>query len=118
MILPKVEPQKGMPPYGLPLRGLRGVPIFDCSNKCPNRARDTVYEQVRVHRYEYSRCRRTFRVYPAGVTPAHVSLRVKGLAAMLSLLGLSYGLVIPSPLEHMASPDALPHRAGATRRNH
>lgn len=55
--------------------------------------RDTVYQQVEVHRHRCLKCKRTFRVYPAGVSHAHSSDRVKGLAVMLYLLGLSYGAV-------------------------
>jgi hypothetical protein len=55
--------------------------------------RDTVYHEVQVHRYECLRCQRTFRVYPQGTNRAQTSLRVKGLAVMLYLLGLSYGAV-------------------------
>jgi transposase-like protein len=53
--------------------------------------RDTVYHEVHVHRYQCLKCKRTFRVYPEGTTPAQTSQRVKGLAVMLYLLGLSYG---------------------------
>ncbi len=53
--------------------------------------RDTVYHEVQVHRYQCLKCKRTFRVYPEGTTPAQTSQRVKGLAVMLYLLGLSYG---------------------------
>ena len=55
--------------------------------------RDTVYEQVTARRYQCRRCRRTFRVYPSGVSQAPTSQRVKGLAVMLYVLGLSYGAV-------------------------
>ena len=55
--------------------------------------RDTVYEQVEVQRYRCLSCGRTFRVYPKGVSQGHTSDRVKGLAVMLYLLGLSYGAV-------------------------
>lgn len=53
--------------------------------------RDTVYHEVPAHRYQCLKCGRTFRVYPEGVSSAQVSQRVKGLAVMLYLLGLSYG---------------------------
>ncbi|HZU68346.1 MAG TPA: hypothetical protein VFA09_13810 [Ktedonobacteraceae bacterium] len=53
--------------------------------------RDTVYQEVQVYRYQCLKCKRTFRVYPQGVTAAQSSLRVKGLAVKLYLLGLSYG---------------------------
>jgi hypothetical protein len=55
--------------------------------------RDTVFEQVLAHRYRCLRCGRTFRVYPTGVSQAPTSLRLKGLAVLLYLLGLSYGAV-------------------------
>jgi transposase-like protein len=55
--------------------------------------RDTKYTLVEVHRYRCLTCGRTFRVYPKGVSKAQVSDRVKGLAVMLYLLGLSYGAV-------------------------
>src|ERR1700694_1764259 len=53
--------------------------------------RDTVDHEVQVHRYQCLKCQRTFRVYPEGTTHAQTSQRVKGLAVMLYLLGLSYG---------------------------
>jgi acyl-CoA synthetase (AMP-forming)/AMP-acid ligase II len=52
-----------------------------------------VHQQVEVHRYLCLKCKRPFRVYPRGVTHAHSSDRVKGLAVMLYMLGLSYGAV-------------------------
>ena len=55
--------------------------------------RDTVYQRVSARRYACRRCRRTFRVYPTGVSRAATSQRVKGLAVLLYLLGLSYGAV-------------------------
>jgi transposase IS66 family protein len=55
--------------------------------------RDTVHSQVEVHRYRCLKCRRTFRIYPVGVSHAQSSERVRGLAVMLYLLGLSYGAV-------------------------
>src|SRR5947207_2020088 len=53
--------------------------------------RDTVYQEVQVHRSQCLKCKRTFRVYPEGTTPAQISQRVKGVAVLLYLLGLSYG---------------------------
>jgi hypothetical protein len=64
-----------------------------CTKKSNKALRDTVHHQVQVHRYRCLKCKRTFRVYPAGVTHAHSSDRVKGLAVLLYLLGLSYGAV-------------------------
>lgn len=53
--------------------------------------RDTVYPLVKAYRYQCLRCQRTWRVYPQGVSGAQTSQRVKGLAVLLYLLGLSYG---------------------------
>jgi hypothetical protein len=90
MILPKVEPQKIVLPMVCPYQDCPGT-YFRLHQEVAKPVRDTVYEQVTAHRYECLRYQRTFRVYPAGVTRAHVSLRVKGLAVVLYLLGLSYG---------------------------
>lgn len=56
--------------------------------------RDTQHEEVTVRRYECLNCRRTFRVHPQGISQDHFSQRVKGMAVMLYLLGLSYGAVV------------------------
>ena len=55
--------------------------------------RDTRLEQVTAERYGCRACGRTFRVYPAGVTHAASSQRLRGMAVLLYLLGLSYGAV-------------------------
>jgi len=92
LLLSKVEPQ-AMP-----------VPSKCAYPKCTSKQvrlhqpvkkalRDTVHHQVEAHRYRCLKCGRTFRVYPPGVTHAQSSERVKGLAVMLYLLGLSYGAV-------------------------
>ena len=69
LLLAKVEP-KALP---VPSK----CAYADCSSKqvClhqpVNKAlRDTVYPHVEVHRYRCLKCRRTFRVYPPGVTHA------------------------------------------------
>ncbi len=49
-----------------------------------------VRRRVSVHRYTCCRCRRTFRMYPAGVERGGVSVGVQRLAAALHLLGLSF----------------------------
>jgi transposase-like protein len=64
---------------------------FTCERRVAKSLRDTVYHEVQVHRYQCLKCKRTFRVYPEGTTHAQTSQRVKGLAVMLYLLGLSYG---------------------------
>ena len=92
LILPQVEPTQITAPSICPYEGCGGRHVrFHQAVKKP--LRDTRYSAVVAHRYECLRCRRTFRVYPTGVTKAHVSLRVKGLGVLLYLLGLSYGAV-------------------------
>ena len=92
LLFPKVNPSK------------RPVPttctFSDCSGKrfrfhqpVAKSLRDTIHQQVEAHRYQCLKCGRTFRVYPEGVTSAQTSQRVKGLAVLLYLLGLSYGAV-------------------------
>jgi len=92
LILPQVGPTKIELPSHCPYEGCDGQ-NFQFHQAVEKPLRDTRYAQVRAHRYRCLRCKRTFRVYPKGVSRAQVSLRVKGLAIMLYLLGLSYGAV-------------------------
>lgn len=93
LILPKVEPKEISQPTA--------CVYADCgSNKVQMHQpitkvlRDTTHKQIEVHRYLCGECGRTFRVYPKGVSKdQQISDRVKGLAVMLYLLGLSYGAV-------------------------
>jgi len=92
LILPPVKSTEITPPQVCPYEGCQGVHIqFFQAVRKP--IRDTVYEAVVAHRYRCLRCQRTFRVYPPGVSRDETSQRVKGLAVMLYLLGLSYGAV-------------------------
>lgn len=52
--------------------------------------RDPHLSHVRVYRYRCCRCRKTFRDYPAGVDRADQSQRLRTLAALTWMLGLSY----------------------------
>jgi transposase-like protein len=52
--------------------------------------RDRDIDTVPTYRYQCTTCGRTFRVYPEGVDNGQVSRRVKNLAVLLYLLGLSY----------------------------
>lgn len=92
LILPQVVPTEIRPPTNCPYKGCEGR-HFQFHQAVEKPLRDTRYREVEAHRYECLRCRRTFRVYPQGVTRAQTSLRVKGLAVLLYLLGLSYGAV-------------------------
>src|SRR6266516_47367 len=92
LLLAKVEPK------AIPVPSTCAYP--DCTSKqvqlhqpVKKALRDTVRQQVEAHRYRCLKCRRTFRVYPPGVTHAQSSERAKELAVMLYLLGLSYGAV-------------------------
>lgn len=90
LILPRVEPAGFKMPSVCPHQRCRGK-YFEHHQEVDKSLKDTMYGSVSAHRYRCLRCRRTFRVYPQGVTRAQTSQRVKGLAVMLYLLGLSYG---------------------------
>lgn len=92
MILPQVAPNEFQPPQRCPKQGCQGR-RFRFHQAVPKALRDTQHPQVTAHRYQCLTCQHTFRVYPRGVNRAHTSQRVKGLAVMLYLLGLSYGAV-------------------------
>jgi hypothetical protein len=73
---------------------------------------------VVAHRYRCVRCGRTFRVYPVGVSHDQTSARLKGVAVMFYVLGMSYGAVSTAlgalgwPLSKVAVYDAV-QAAGA-----
>src|SRR5438067_7769500 len=90
IVLPKVNPEAMSVPTRCSYAGCGGR-TFHLRQEVTKPLRDTGYQQVRVHRSQCLRCQRTFRVYPEGATRAQTSQRVKGLAVMLYLLGLSYG---------------------------
>ena len=90
LILPRVEPMEFKKLLICPHKGCQGR-HFEHHQEVDKPLKDTAYGIVSAHRYRCLRCKRTFRVYPQGVTRAQTSQRVKGLAVMLYLLGLSYG---------------------------
>src|SRR5215469_2872894 len=90
IVLPKVTPELIEVPTRCAYAGCGGRK-FHLRQEVKKPLRDTVYHEVVVHRYQCLKCQRTFRVYPQGTTPAQTSQRVKGLAVLLYLLGLSYG---------------------------
>jgi transposase-like protein len=55
--------------------------------------RDPYVQEVIAQRYQCPRCGRTFRVYPVGVSHDQSSARLKGLAVLFYVLGMSYGAV-------------------------
>lgn len=92
LILPVVNPSE--------YKMVKQCPYPNCGGKHFKRhqevnkaVRDSKYTRVRAMRYRCLKCQRTFRVYPQGVLAGQVSQRVKGIAIMLYLLGLSYGAV-------------------------
>ena len=90
LLLPKVNPKEITPPSHCADPNCQGRK-FRFHQPVSKALRDMVYHEVQAHRYQCLKCGRTFRVYPQGVGAAQTSQRVKGLAIMLYLLGLSYG---------------------------
>jgi len=54
------------------------------------RVRDHEVKQAQVYRYRCTSCRRTFRHYPEGIDRPQQSQRLRKLAALCWILGLSY----------------------------
>jgi transposase-like protein len=92
LILPRVDPTVFDMPAVCPVKGCQGK-HFEHHQEVVKPLKDTKHEAVTAHRYRCLRCKQTFRVYPRGVTHAQTSQRVKGMAVLLYLLGLSYGAV-------------------------
>ena len=92
LLLPVVRPGEIEAPTHCLHTGCKGT-SFRHHQTVEKALRDTSHRQVTVHRYQCLTCGRTFRVYPPGVAQSPTSLRVKGLAVLLYLLGLSYGAV-------------------------
>src|SRR5437588_1007068 len=90
IVLPKVTPEAITVPTRCAYAGCDGRKLY-LRQEVAKQLRDTVYHEVKAHRYQCLKCKRTFRIYPEGTPPAQTSQRVKGLAVMLYLLGLSYG---------------------------
>jgi hypothetical protein len=91
MRLPAVDPTAIPAPQSCP-HGCGGQ-HFKLRQVVTKPLRDTKLAAVVAHRYGCVRCGRTFRVYPQGVSHAQTSARLRGLAVLLYLLGLSYGAV-------------------------
>ena len=64
--------------------------IFQRWGQVKKAIRDPQAQMVWVYRYRCCRCRRTFRDYPVGVDAANQSQRLRKLAALCWMLGLSY----------------------------
>jgi DNA-directed RNA polymerase subunit RPC12/RpoP len=57
----------------------------------PKKVRDVHHQEVSSQRLKCMRCKRTFRIYPQGVSQADQSDHLKGMSVLLYILGLSYG---------------------------
>src|SRR5690242_12187154 len=103
----------------------RGCPYAGCGGHhvqhwqaVPKPLRDTQLNQVVAQRFRCVRCGRTFRVYPQGVSHDQTSARLKGVAVMFYVLGMSYGAVATAlqalgwPLSRVAVDHAV-QEAGA-----
>src|SRR5215212_11032239 len=92
LILPPVQPAVYAAVETCPYAGCGGH-HFQHWQAVPKPLRDTQLHEVIAHRYRCVRCGRTFRRYPAGVSHDQTSARLKGVAVMFYVLGMSYGAV-------------------------
>jgi transposase-like protein len=92
--LPKVVPTVYDELEECPNEGCDGQHFKPHSLKGKRKAvRDLSYQEVESFRWRCLKCKRTFRVYPCGVSSAQQSDRLKGITVLLYVLGLSYGAV-------------------------
>jgi hypothetical protein len=92
LLLPVVEPQKYEKPRKCPRKGCCGM-RFKPRQAVDKKIVDAQHRAITAWRYEFVKCGTTFRVYPQGGSKKQISKRVKGMAVMLYVLGLSYGAV-------------------------
>lgn len=102
VIPPPVQPEVYPEPEGCPYAdcGSRHVQFRQAVRKP---LRDPYVHEVVAHRYACPRCGRTFRLYPVGVRHDQTSARLKGLAVLYYVLGMSYGAVAIA-LEALGAP--------------
>src|SRR5215208_6436782 len=92
VIPPPVEPGVYPTVAGCPYAGCGGQHLQHWQ-AVPKPLRDTQLSKVVAQRYRCVRCGRTFRVYPLGVSHDQTSARLKGMAVLFYVLGMSYGAV-------------------------
>jgi hypothetical protein len=92
IIPPAIQPDVYPEPTTCPSPGCGGKHL-QYRQSVPKPVRDTVLAEVVAERYGCLRCGRTFRVYPVGVSHDQTSARLKGVAVMFYVLGMSYGAV-------------------------
>jgi hypothetical protein len=69
IVLPKVTPEAITVPTRCVYAGCGGRK-FHLRQEVAQPLRDTVYQEVQVHRYQCLKCKRTYRVYPEGANRA------------------------------------------------
>ena len=90
--LPKIQPDEFELPTHCPYEDCSGDAFKPHGRKGEAKAvRDTDHEEVKARRYKCVACGRTFRVYPAGVSQAQQSDRLRAMSVLLYILGISYG---------------------------
>jgi hypothetical protein len=117
VIPPPVQPDIFPDPSGCPAASC-GSPHVAFRQAVPKPLRDTQLKEVVARRYQCPRCGRTFRVYPLGVSHNQTSARLKGLAVLFSVLGMSYGAVaiaLGCPLSKVAVSNAVQEAGAAVR---
>ena len=92
LILPPVQPEVYPAVANCPYAGCSGQHLQHWQ-AVSKPLRDTQLHEVVAQRYRCVRCGRTFRVYPHGVSHDQTSARLKGVAVMFYVLGMSYGAV-------------------------
>jgi hypothetical protein len=117
VIPPLVQPEISPAVAGCPAAGC-GSHHVQCRQAVRKPLRDTQLREVVAHRYQCLRCGRSFRVYPVGGSHDQTSARLKGLAVLFYVLGMSYGAVaialgaLGTPLSKVAVYNAV-QEAGA-----
>ena len=91
--LPKVEPAIYEEPQECPYEGCEGHYFKAHGVKGENKpVRDLEHQEVRSYRRKCLTCKRTFRVYPRGVSKGgQQTKRLKAMSVLLYVLGISYG---------------------------
>jgi transposase-like protein len=88
--IPMVEPTVEQTPTKCPYKNCQGRYFKLHQDRCTKPVRDTRLDQVTTQRWKCLKCGRTHRVYPAGVSQAQQSDRLKGLSILFYILGVSY----------------------------
>jgi transposase-like protein len=104
--IPMVEPTVERTPTECPYQDCQGRYFKLHQDQCAKSVRDTRLDQVSAQRWKCLKCGRTHRLYPAGVSQAQQSDRLKGLSILFYILGVSYRgvedvlLALGYPLDH------------------